>query len=161
LQDSSQPQDNLVDHKKETIKELINSICKYQKKYVKNSLGNLLEKSPNNTKVICKYIITEQNEINIKELTKEGKIKTLIDIAKFLDFKDFDGMTKENIFSYLNRFRKSEDDNLSEYSNINNFGRIIFYTHDVDKLYTYFRTNKSISNLILLENEPVDAPWNE
>ena len=74
-------------------------------------MNNLLEKSLNNTEIICKYIITEQNEINIKELTKEGKIKTLIDIAKFLDFKDFDEMTKEDVFSYLNRFRKSEDDN--------------------------------------------------
>lgn len=110
LQNPSQLQDSLVDHRKETIKELINSICKYQKSYVKNSLGNLLEKSLNNTKIICKYIITEQNEINIKELTKEGKIKTLIDIAKFSDFKDFDEMTKEDIFSYLNRFRKSEED---------------------------------------------------
>ena len=64
--------------------------------------------------------------------------------------------------TFLNlELRKLSDDNLSEYSNINNFGRIIFYTDDVDKLYTYFRTNKSISNLILLENEPVDAPWNE
>lgn len=111
LQNSLQSQDNLIDHRKETIiKESINSICKYQKLYVKNSLGNLLEKSPTNAKIICKYIITEQNEINIKELTKEVKIKTLIDIAKFLDFKDLDEMTKEDIFSYLNKFRKSEDD---------------------------------------------------
>ncbi|HSA75842.1 MAG TPA: hypothetical protein VLE21_06615, partial [Candidatus Nitrosocosmicus sp.] len=68
MQNSSQLQDGLVDHKKETIKELIDSICKYQKSYVKNSLGNLLEKSLNDTEIICKYIITEQNEINIKEL---------------------------------------------------------------------------------------------
>ena len=66
---------------------------------------------------------------------------------------------KYNNVTFLNlELRKLSDDNLSEYSNINNFGRIIFYTDDVDKLYTYFRTNKSISNLILLENEPVDAP---
>jgi integrase len=98
-----------IDKNKEKIRELIDSICKFQKNYVKNSLGNLLEKSRKNTEVICKYIITEQNEINIKELTKEGKIKTLIDITKFLDFKDFDKMTKEDVFSYLNRFRKSEE----------------------------------------------------
>jgi integrase len=108
LQNSSQSQDSSTDQKKET-RELIISICKYQKSYIRNSLGNLLEKSPRNTQIICEYIIAEQNEINIKELTKEGKIKTLIDIAKFLDFKDFDEITKEDIFSYLNRFRKSEE----------------------------------------------------
>ena len=93
LQNSSHSNNISIDKKKETIRELIDSICKYQKNYVKNSLSNLLEKSPKNTEIICKHIITEQNEINIKELTKEGKIKTLIDVTKFLDFKDFDGFT--------------------------------------------------------------------
>jgi hypothetical protein len=41
LQNSPQSQDISIDHKKETIKELIDSICKYQKQYVKNSLSNL------------------------------------------------------------------------------------------------------------------------
>ncbi|HEU5121070.1 MAG TPA: hypothetical protein VFT71_08780, partial [Candidatus Nitrosocosmicus sp.] len=30
-----------------------------------------------------------------------------------------------------------------------------------DRLYTYFKTNKLISSLILIENEPMNAPWNE
>lgn len=77
LQNSSLSPDISTDQNKETIKELIISIYKYQKLYIKKSLGILLEKSPKNTEIICKYIITEQNEINIKELTKEGKIKTL------------------------------------------------------------------------------------
>ena len=50
---------------------------------------------------------------------------------------------------------------LNHENNSNNFGRIIFYTDNVDRLYTYFKTNKTISNLIRLENEPMDAPWNE
>ena len=41
------------------------------------------------------------------------------------------------------------------------FGRIIFYTADVDKLYSYFVNNPSFSNLILLVHEPVDALWGE
>ena len=40
-------------------------------------------------------------------------------------------------------------------------GRIIFYTADVDKLYSYFVNNPSFSNLILLVHEPVDALWGE
>ncbi len=42
-----------------------------------------------------------------------------------------------------------------------NFGRIIFYTEDVDRLYSYFRSNKNISNLISFENEPTNATWGE
>jgi catechol 2,3-dioxygenase-like lactoylglutathione lyase family enzyme len=42
-----------------------------------------------------------------------------------------------------------------------NFGRIIFYTEDVDSLYSYFRSNKNISNLISFENQPTNAAWGE
>jgi len=41
------------------------------------------------------------------------------------------------------------------------FGRIIFHTEDVDELYSYLRSNASISNTITFENEPSDAPWGE
>jgi catechol 2,3-dioxygenase-like lactoylglutathione lyase family enzyme len=41
------------------------------------------------------------------------------------------------------------------------FGRIIFHTEDVDRLYSYFKNNDSISNLISFENEPTNAAWGE
>jgi catechol 2,3-dioxygenase-like lactoylglutathione lyase family enzyme len=41
------------------------------------------------------------------------------------------------------------------------FGRIIFHTEDVDKLYSYFKSNERISNLISFENEPTNAAWGE
>lgn len=41
------------------------------------------------------------------------------------------------------------------------FGRIIFHSKDVDRLYSYFRSNKTISNLISFENEPTNATWGE
>lgn len=41
------------------------------------------------------------------------------------------------------------------------FGRIIFYTEDVDKLYHFLKSDKTVSNTITFENEPADAPWGE
>ena len=41
------------------------------------------------------------------------------------------------------------------------FGRIIFHTEDVDRLYSYFKSNEHISSLISFENEPTNAPWSE
>jgi len=41
------------------------------------------------------------------------------------------------------------------------FGRIIFHTDDVDKLYDYFKNNKSISTDIIFETVPNDASWGE
>ena len=39
------------------------------------------------------------------------------------------------------------------------FGRIIFHTEDVDKLYFYLKKNQDLSTAILIEDEPQDAPW--
>jgi catechol 2,3-dioxygenase-like lactoylglutathione lyase family enzyme len=41
------------------------------------------------------------------------------------------------------------------------FGRIIFHTEDVDRLYSYFRGNKKMSSLISFENGPTNAAWGE
>jgi catechol 2,3-dioxygenase-like lactoylglutathione lyase family enzyme len=55
----------------------------------------------------------------------------------------------------------------SAISNSNNdidrkhYGRIIFYVDDVDKLYSYFKNSKEISNTIVFEIEPRDASWGE
>ena len=67
---------------KDEVKEKILLISKNQKDYIKKLLYNLLENSKDNASIICDYIISEQNEINIKESTKEGKIKVLLDLFK-------------------------------------------------------------------------------
>jgi catechol 2,3-dioxygenase-like lactoylglutathione lyase family enzyme len=51
--------------------------------------------------------------------------------------------------------------NSTHYLDRKHFGRIIFHTDDVDKLYLYFKGNGEISNIISFENEPKDAPWKE
>ncbi len=95
---------------KEQIKEKIRLICKNQKNYIDRMLNDLSEKSEENITIICDYIITEQNEINIKESTKEGKIKVLVDLLKLLNYKNLRAAKKGDILSYLNKYRKSEED---------------------------------------------------
>ena len=51
--------------------------------------------------------------------------------------------------------------NSTHYLDRKHFGRIIFHTDDVDKLYLYFKGNSIISNIISFENEPKDASWKE
>lgn len=64
--------------------------------------------------------------------------------------------------TYLNLELKNLPNNhIGNENNNKNLVRIIFYTDDVDRLYSYFITGKSISSLTLLENAPIDAPWNE
>ena len=42
-----------------------------------------------------------------------------------------------------------------------NFGRIIFYTDDVDELFAYMQDDKIISELGKFESKPEDAVWGE
>jgi catechol 2,3-dioxygenase-like lactoylglutathione lyase family enzyme len=64
--------------------------------------------------------------------------------------------------TFLNlELQKSLDSDINENNNKNHFSRTIFYTENVDKLHSYFKDNRMILNLIELENEPVNAAWNE
>jgi len=110
LQESSNTESHdLQDTRIDKLKSTIDSISKYQKPFIRRSLDRLLENSIENLEIICIYIVAEQNEINIKESTKEGKIKVICDLIKFLNFKNARNVTKEDILAYLNRYRKPEE----------------------------------------------------
>jgi len=60
------------------------------------------------------------------------------------------------------------DDTAKSYLNLKlnethstDFGRIIFYTDDVDELFAYMQNDKTISGLGKLESKPQDAAWGE
>jgi hypothetical protein len=82
----------------------IESITKsLRKPYFKNSLLQLLKRNIENARIICNYIIVEQIEINIKDSTKESKIKILVWLSNhFQDNKSFKDMAKEDVLDYLN-----------------------------------------------------------
>lgn len=50
----------------------------FPQNFLKNKLKNLARKNPDNATIICDYIIVEQTEFNIKDSTKNGKIKALV-----------------------------------------------------------------------------------
>jgi len=65
--------------------------------YFRNILKKLEEKYKENADTICKYILTEQAEINIKNSTKEGKIKILVWLSNFFDDKKrYQDMSKQD-----------------------------------------------------------------
>lgn len=66
----------------------------------------MAQQSPLNVDVICEYIIAEQNEINIKESTKERKIKCLVRFSAHLKHVAFDKVSKEDILNYLTSLKK-------------------------------------------------------
>ena len=80
---------------KELVKKIESITKSLQKQYFKNSLVTLSKKNIENARTICNYIIAEQTEINIKDSTKEGKIKILIWLSNhFHDQKSFQRYNK-------------------------------------------------------------------
>ena len=60
------------------------------------------------------------------------------------------------------------DDTMKSYLNLKlnethstDFGRIIFYTDDVDGLFDYMQDDKTVSTLGKFESKPQDATWGE
>lgn len=70
---------------------------------------------------------------------------------------------KDDTSGYLNLelVANSAISNFNKDIDRKHFGRIIFYVDDVDKLYSYFKSNKEISNIIVFEIKPKDASWGE
>jgi integrase len=84
------------------------------KPYFRNALAKLVKESGDNVDTICDYIIAEINEINIKPLTREGKIKILLWLSNSHRGKSFRNMTKNDILTYLNSSRKSISEDPSQ-----------------------------------------------
>jgi hypothetical protein len=75
-------------------------------------LINLFNHHPENANTICDYLISEETEINIKNSTKEGRIKILVWLSAFHENKIlFSKMSKQDILLFLNNLRRpvSED----------------------------------------------------
>jgi catechol 2,3-dioxygenase-like lactoylglutathione lyase family enzyme len=79
------------------------------------------------------------------------------DADSFTTFKIGEDITK----MYLNLELRSNNDIITHPNDRRNFGRIIFYTENVDELYSQFKSDARTSELISFENEPTDALWGE
>ncbi len=93
----------------EQLERIIDSLIKsLSKPYFNKILKGLSKRGLDNANIICDYIVAEQTEINIKDSTKEGKIKILVWLSNhFQDKVSYRNMTKHDILEYLNTLRRS------------------------------------------------------
>jgi catechol 2,3-dioxygenase-like lactoylglutathione lyase family enzyme len=107
--------------------------------------------------------------LSVKNMEKSCKFYSIIPGFKvayggsssdsFTTFELGEGSTYK---MYLNLEVKSNSDStFRHHSDKMDFGRIIFYTEDVDELYSRFTNDASISELVSFENEPMNASWGE
>jgi catechol 2,3-dioxygenase-like lactoylglutathione lyase family enzyme len=82
------------------------------------------------------------------EIGKEGSnVTTYLNLEYLEDYEDSSDFFKK---PNLGKTTGSED-----------FGRVIFHTENVDRLYSYMKQDEYISKSIVFENEPTNAPWGE
>ena len=106
--DSNIAKDKNNEKENESYLRTIDSITKScTKPYFNKILRQLAQQNLENTNIICDYIIAEETEINIKNSTKEGRIKVFVWLSNFYDnAKSFNQMTTQDILAYLNNLRK-------------------------------------------------------
>ena len=92
--------------KQENLDLLMDRITYGSKPYFSKALKKSAVTSPENCAIICEYILVEITEMNIKQSTKEGKLKVLIWLSIFLQHVPFHKMIKQNILSYLDSLRQ-------------------------------------------------------
>ena len=64
--------------------------------------------SSENALTMSEYILTMKNEVNISDSYREMTIKVLYNICKFVRYKDFLNITREDVLCYLDNLRQSE-----------------------------------------------------
>jgi catechol 2,3-dioxygenase-like lactoylglutathione lyase family enzyme len=88
------------------------------------------------------------------EIGKESKATSCLNL-ELIEEEEEEEEEKDSSSDF---YKKSnlEKMKVSEY-----FGRIIFHTENVDRLYSYMKHNEYISKSIVFENEPTNASWGE
>ena len=97
-----------INRSKDEPDTIISKITLYQKRFISKILRQMACDENENATILCDYIIAEQSEFNIKESTKEGKIKCLVRLSKFLKGKSYRNMIKQDILQFLNSLKKPE-----------------------------------------------------
>jgi len=70
--------------------------------YVKKIFKNMASINPGNGTTLYDFLAAQQNELNIRDSTKEGIIKKIVWLSAHLNHKPFTETTKEDILDYLN-----------------------------------------------------------
>ena len=86
------------------------------------------------------------------EIGKESKATTYLNL-ELVEEEEEEENDSSDFYKKANlgeKSKRSED-----------FGRIIFHTENVDELYSYMKYEEYVSESIVFESEPTNAPWGE
>lgn len=90
------------------VEKKIDSLLSDSLPYYSSILRDLNLANGENAEIICDFIIAEINNDNIKPSTKLTHVKILFWFIKYLEYKNFSLVTRDDISDYLNSLRKPE-----------------------------------------------------
>jgi integrase len=76
--------------------------------YFKSIVMKMEHSNPQNAKTLCKFISVETSERNLKLSSRLTKIKILYLFNRYLDYKSFELITKNDIRNFLDSLKKPE-----------------------------------------------------
>jgi hypothetical protein len=76
--------------------------------YFNSIFKQLAFANPENADILCEFLTAEHNERNVKLSARLTHIKIIYSLARFLKYKDFLQVTKQDITQYLSALRKTE-----------------------------------------------------
>jgi integrase len=92
-----------------------------------NYFKNMASANIQNANILYDFIITEQNHTNVKLSTRLSYIKVICLFNRYLSYKDFIKITKNDILDYLNSLKSSEsNDPTHKWINTYNTRQAIF-----------------------------------
>ena len=92
----------------ESLEKNIENIIADSLPYFKSIFKQMLSANQQNADTLYTFLLREHNERNVKLGTKTTYIKIIYLFNKFLNFKNFNTITKQDILEYLNSLRRSE-----------------------------------------------------
>lgn len=93
-----------------SIEQEIDSLTSDALPYYKSVFKDLYIGNSQNAKIVCDFITTEINNQNITSSTKLTHVKILCWFSRYLDYKEFGLVTRDDIIFYLNSLRKPESE---------------------------------------------------
>lgn len=90
------------------IEGMIDQITKGATQYFKSIVTKMANANLQNTQTLCEFISVETSEHHLKLSSKLTKIKILYLFNRYLDYKQFQLVTKDDIKRYLDSLKKPE-----------------------------------------------------
>src|SRR5215475_3687704 len=90
------------------LEKSIDLLTEYALPYFRSIFKQVALANPRNARILCEFIVAERDEHNIKLGSRLTQIKAIYLFNRYLDYKSFEQITRDDVVEYLVSLKKSE-----------------------------------------------------